>query len=112
MPDASHRIRDTTIKALIKMFYMFNSLDERNDISLHPVYHVVINNVSKHGEVYDLEKVEKDINNLHSNSTGNLSIEKRIEDIKSQLKEGAIRFYLTEEVSDDTSIGQTFYKNE
>ena len=105
MPNASHRIRDTTIKALNRMFFMFNSLDERTDISLHPAYHIVINNVSKHGEDYDLEKVEKDITNAHSNSTGNLSIEKRIEDMKFQLKEDAIRFFLTEEVSDDTSIG-------
>ena len=78
MPNASHRIRDTTIKAMNNMFYVFNSLDERTDISIHPAYHVVINNVSKHGEEYDLEKVEKDIDNVHSNRTGDLSIEKRI----------------------------------
>ena len=82
MPNASHRIRDTTIKAMNNMFFMFNSLDERTDISKHPAYHIVINNVSKHGEDYDLDKVEKDIDNVHTNSTGDLSIEKRIEDIK------------------------------
>ena len=50
LPNASQRIRDTTVKAMINMFFMFNSLDDRVDISQHPRYHVIINNVSKYGE--------------------------------------------------------------
>ena len=59
MPNASQRITDTTIKGMNSMFFMFNSLDERVDITLHPRYHIVINNVSKYGENYDIDKVEK-----------------------------------------------------
>ena len=45
------------------MFFMFNSLDERIDITLHPKFHIVINNVSKFGDNYDIEKIEKDPEN-------------------------------------------------
>ena len=45
------------------MFFMFNSLDERTDITLHPKFHIVINNVSKFGDNYDIEKIEKDPEN-------------------------------------------------
>ena len=60
MPNASQRITDSTIKGMLSMFLMFNSLDERVDITLHPRYHIVINNVSKYGDNYDIDKVEKD----------------------------------------------------
>ena len=59
MPNASHRITDSTIKGMNSMFFMFNSLDERVDISNHPKYYVVINNVSRFGDNYDLEAIEK-----------------------------------------------------
>ena len=58
MPNASQRITDSTIKAMNSMFFMFNSLDERVDITLHPKFHIVINNVSKFGDNYDIEKIE------------------------------------------------------
>ena len=45
------------------MLFMFNSLDERIDISLHPKYHIIINNVSKHGDIVDIEAIEKDLKN-------------------------------------------------
>merc|ERR1712026_1398 len=57
MPDASHRIRDTTIKAINNMLVMFNSLDERVDISFHPKYHIIFNNVSRYGDNYDLFRI-------------------------------------------------------
>ena len=60
MPDASQRIRDTTIKAVNNMFLMFNSLDERVDISLHPKFHIIFNNVSRYGDNYDPEKLKND----------------------------------------------------
>ena len=50
MPNASQRITDSTIKGMISMFFMFNSLDQRTDITLHPKYHIVINNVSRYGD--------------------------------------------------------------
>ena len=65
------------------MFFMFNSLDERVDIALLPKFHIVINNVSKFGENYDIDKIERDPNNHTIIAAANLSNEKRISDIKS-----------------------------
>ena len=87
------------------MFFMLNSLDERVDVSEHPKYHIVINNVSKFGDDYNLDQIEKDPDNTELNADANLSNEQRIADIKSQLKEGAKNFYLIQEVSDGTKIG-------
>ena len=61
MPNASQRITDTTIKSMNSMFFMFNSLDERIDIKFHPKFHIVINNVSIHGENYDIDAIENDL---------------------------------------------------
>ena len=83
MPNASQRITDTTIKGMLSMFFMFNSLDERIDLSVHPKYHIVINNVSKFGDDYDLEQIEKGLDNPQINTAANLSVEKRILDIKA-----------------------------
>ena len=57
------------------MFFMFNSLDERVDIQNHPKYYVVINNVSRFGENYDLEAIEKDPDNAVADTEANLSVE-------------------------------------
>ena len=83
MPNASQRITDSTIKGMNSMFFMFNSLDERVDIDSHPRYHIVINNVSKFGDNYDIDKIEKDPDNPIIIAAANLSNEKRIFDIKS-----------------------------
>ena len=72
MPNASQRITDSTIKSLNSMFFMFNSLDERTDITLHPKFHIVINNVSKFGDNYDIEKIEKDPENAQIIEAANL----------------------------------------
>ena len=45
------------------MFFMFNSLDDRIDITLHPRFNIIINNVSKHGDDYDIEAIEKNPTN-------------------------------------------------
>ena len=110
MPNASQRITDSSIKGMNSMFFMFNSLDERVDISRHPKYHVVINNVSRFGDNYDLDDIVKDPDNAVVDTETNLSVEKRIEDIKSQLKDGAKNFYLSEEISDSTRIGSKMWK--
>ena len=78
------------------MLFMFNSLDERIDIQNHPKYHIVLNNVSKHGDAYNIDDVEKNQDNSATSANASLSIEKRITDIKSQLKEGAKNFHLLE----------------
>ena len=111
MPNASQRITDSTIKGMISMFFMFNSLDERIDISLHPKYHIIINNVSRFGDDYDLEKIEKDPDNAQINTAANLSVEKRILDIKAQLKESTKSFFLTEEISENSRIGDKIWKD-
>ena len=109
MPNASQRITDSTIKGLNSMLFMFNSLDERVDISSHPKYHVIVNNVSKHGDIIDnIDKVENDPTNSSLNAENN---QKRIENIKTQLKDGAKAFYLGALVSDSTRIGQKTWKD-
>ena len=92
------------------MFLMFNSLDERVDITLHPRYHIVINNVSKYGDNYDIDKVENDPEDPQIIAAANVSNEKRIFDIKSQLKDGAKNFLLSEDISDETRVGSKTWK--
>ena len=110
MPNASQRITDSTIKGMLSMFLMFNSLDERVDITLHPRYHIVINNVSKYGDNYDIDKVENDPEDPQIIAAANVSNEKRIFDIKSQLKDGAKNFLLSEDISDETRVGSKTWK--
>ena len=61
---------------------MFNYLDERIDISSLPKIHIIINNVSKHGDIIDIDAVEKDKSNSINDKATALNNEKRIEDIK------------------------------
>ena len=82
MPNAAHRIMDTTVKAMNIMFLMFGSLDERINVKLHPKYFVVINNVSKYGDDYDPVAVLNDPNYVPQNTSSSLSREQRISDIK------------------------------
>ena len=111
MPNASQRITDSTIKGLLSMFFMFNSMDDRIDSTLHPKFFVIINNVSKHGDDYDIEAIENDPSNTPTNTTASLSIENRIADIKQQLKDGAIAFYTPDYISDQTKIGEKTWKD-
>ena len=60
------------------MFFMFNSLDERVDISKHPKFHVVINNVSKFGDNYAIDEVEKNSDDPQIIASAKQSNEKRI----------------------------------
>ena len=46
------------------MLFMFNSLDERVDITSHPKFRIVINNVSRYGDNYDPATIgREDLNN-------------------------------------------------
>ena len=49
MPNASERVTGSAIRGMNSMLFMFNSLDERTNIDLHPRVHIVINNVSRFG---------------------------------------------------------------
>ena len=93
------------------MLFMFNSLDERFDITLHPKFSIILNNVSKHGDDYDIDAIEKDPNNASQNAAATLSVEKRITEIKSQLKEAAINFYSPEEISENSKVGKKRWKD-
>ena len=53
LPNESQRITDTTIKAINNMLFIFNSLDKRVDITFHPKFRIIINNVSRYGDNYD-----------------------------------------------------------
>ena len=64
------------------MLFMFNYLDERIDISFLPKFHIIVNNVSKHGDLIDIDTVEKDKNNSINDKATALYNEERIEDIK------------------------------
>ena len=105
MPNASQRITDTTIRGMNSMLFMFSCLDERVDITNLPKFHVVINNVSRFADHLDLDAIEKNPDSAAIDTESSLSVEKRIEDIKFQLKDGAKTFYLSEEISDCTRIG-------
>ena len=63
MPNASQRITESTIRGLNSMLLMFNYLDERVDISMLPKLHIIINNVSKHGDIIDIDQIENDPSN-------------------------------------------------
>ena len=91
------------------MLFMFSCLDERVDISCLPKFNIIINNVSKHGDVVDIDALEKDLNNAIRNKSVAEFNEKRIEDIKSQLKESAKVFYIGAYVSDRTQVGKKIW---
>ena len=110
LPDASQRIRETTIKAINNMFLMFTSLDERVDISAHPKYFVIFNNVSRYGDNYDPVRIKNEPGYDPFKDNPGLSKNQRINDIKLQIKDKAKRFYLSEKVSDETKIGAFSWK--
>ena len=83
MPNASQRIRDTTITAINNMMLMFSSLDERVDVSTHPKYHIIFNNVSRYGDNYDPEKIKTDPTYDPFKQNPGLSKNQRIHDLKS-----------------------------
>ena len=90
---------------------MFNSLDERIDVKTHPKYMVVINNVSKYGDDYDPKVVLQNPDYVPPLTGSNLSVQQRITDFKSQVKDAAKRFYLFDKVSDDSAIGDKVWKD-
>ena len=89
MPNASERITETAIKSMNSMLFMFNSLDERTDITLHPRIHIVFNNVSRFGEDYDVDQAENS-ETYFCFRDDNLTVEERIKEIKAQLTKIAV----------------------
>ena len=86
MLNASRRVTDATIKAMISIFFMFNSLDERIDIIHHPKYHVIINDVSNNEEKQDVKNY-------------------LISRFKEELKNEAIKTFIQGDISDESKVG-------
>lgn len=93
------------------MFLMFNSLDERVDITIHPRYLIIFNDVSRYGDKYDPRRIKTDPSYDPFKGNAGTSKNQRIDDIKSQIKDKAKRFYLPEKVSDVTKIGSLVWKD-
>ena len=105
MPDESDRIRESSIKSMNNILLALQSFDDDTDVNKHPRITIIFNNVSKHGDIIDIDEIESDSSNSVKDETTASNNEKRIEDLKFQLKEGAKGLYLVEQVSDATKIG-------
>ena len=92
------------------MFFMFNSLDFRTDITHHPKFKIIINNVSLYGDEYDPDQIEWDPQKARDGVDMALSKKERVNDIKLQLKDGAKAFFLAEQISSNTRIGEKVWK--
>ena len=55
MPNAAHRITDTTINSMNLFLFTLNCLDQPIDINNHPKLFIIFNNVSLYGDTYDPE---------------------------------------------------------
>ena len=53
MPNAAHRITDTTINAMKLIMFTLNCLNQPIDIENHPKLMIIFNNVSMYGDNYD-----------------------------------------------------------
>ena len=99
MPNAAHRITDTTINANKLILFIFNCLTKPIDISKNPKFLIVFNNVSKYGNNYDPLNVDqikpKEVLKAIESS------EKRAEEFKTQLKDKVKKFLFHTEISDE-----------
>ena len=59
MPDASNRIRETSISAMNNILFLLNSIDPKSNPKKHPKLIVIFNDVSRHELLYDTKKVIK-----------------------------------------------------
>ena len=82
MPNASERITETAIRGMNSVLFMFNSLDERTDITNHPKIKIVFNNISRYGEDYDVDLAERNPETYFSIGADNLTVEERIKEMK------------------------------
>ena len=53
MPNAAHRITDTTVKAMNNILFILNSLNRYTILEHHPRVLVIFNDVSIYGDDYD-----------------------------------------------------------
>ena len=51
MPDSSHRIRGTSLKAMNNVLFALNSMHPDTDINNHPKFIVIFNDVSLYEKV-------------------------------------------------------------
>ena len=57
MPDASNRIRETSISAMNNILFLLNSIDPKTNPKDHPRLIVIFNDVSRHELLYDTKKI-------------------------------------------------------
>ena len=48
-----NKIGLNTVRALMNAFSIFHSLNSKTDMAIHPRYHIIVNDMSKHGKEYD-----------------------------------------------------------
>ena len=75
------------------MFFVFNSLDYRTDITNHPKIHIIFNDVSRNEESGGTVTKGEDF------------AQDQIDKFKDEIKEEVKKFYLFEEISDNTKVG-------
>ena len=103
MPNAAHRITDTTINAMNLVLFTLNSFNSQVDIQNHLKLYVIFNDVSMYGDDYDPLTVEQSKSKEVIDAL--ISKEKRVVEYKTQLKEKAKKFYLHADISDETKFG-------
>ena len=75
------------------MFFVFNSLDFRTEITNHPKIHIIFNDVSRNEE------------NGEAVTKGHDLAQERIDNFKNEIKDAVKAFYLFDEISDNTKVG-------
>ena len=109
MPDSSHRLRASSIKAMNHVLFTLNSMHPDTDIANHPKFIIIFNDVSLYrGVSFDnLEDHIKKINEPenYKKFKGRENQIQRIEHYKTDLKESCKKFYLKKDISADTRFG-------
>ena len=60
MPDASQRLKDSTLKSMNYILFSLNSFHVDADIKIHPRMVVIFNDVSRYGDFYNPETIKED----------------------------------------------------
>ena len=115
MPDSSDRLRATSIKAMNHVLFTLNSMHPYTDITNHPKFIVIFNDVSLYENV-SLDKLAEHIKKINEPESykkfkGRENQIERIEHYKQDLKENCKKFYLRKDISDDTRFGSKNWKD-
>ena len=64
MPDSSHRIRATSLKAMNNVLFTLNSMHPDTDVNNHPKFIVIFNDVSLYEKV-SLDQLDEHIKKIN-----------------------------------------------